>query len=81
MDERQYAEWLKANYYTTGSAEATRMTPETEIRYLREQLQHRDRQLEELRAQFEIQGRRMVDYEATIRILVHMCADPVIRFS
>jgi hypothetical protein len=60
--------------------QAAMMAPETELLYLREQLRHRDRELEELRAVFEMRMRSLADSEAAIRVLVRMMADPAQRF-
>lgn len=54
--------------------ETTKMAPETEIRYLREQNKHLEGQLEASQAINNDMGKRISDYIATIRVLVELSA-------
>lgn len=63
-----------------GEAEAARMTPETEISYLRQQLQHSERQREEDHAMMERKLIEIGDLQATIRTLLRLLRDPAFSF-
>jgi hypothetical protein len=62
-----------------GEAQDATMAPETHIAYLREQLRHVQRQLEEAQALLEMRGREMSDCYATIRTLMKVHRDPLLR--